>query len=340
MIKNKGITAAGNWIIDRTKIIDDYPHQDGLCNIIEEIVSNGGAPYNVLKALSKMGFPFSLKGIGSIGSDDLGDIILKDCQQLKIDTQGIIVNTKFNTSYTDVMTSRKTGRRTFFHYRGANALLTKELILKNSLQNKIFHLGYLLLLDNLDQFSSIETQMTEAAILLRDIRERGIKTSVDLVSENSDRFIDVITPSLPFIDYLFLNEYEAFKLTGIESIVKEKLHVENVKKATSQLLDMGVNDTVFLHFENGAVAASKTNELYLQPKVKLSDHEIKGTAGAGDAFAAGVLYALHEDRNNKEALRWGVATAATSLRHPTCSESIPTLSKILDLYNTQKISSL
>ncbi len=336
MKKNKGITATGNWIIDRTKIIDDYPPQDGLCNITVEMISNGGAPYNVLKALSKMGVSFPLKGIGSIGSDDLGDVILKDCKQLKIDTTGIIITKEANTSYTDVMTSKKTGRRTFFHYRGANALLTKELILKNSVQTKIFHLGYLLLLDSLDRFSSIETQMTEAAILLRDIQERGIKTSVDLVSENSNRFIDVIAPSLPFIDYLFLNEYEAFKLTGLESVVKGKLNIENAKKTTRQLLDMGVNDTVFLHFENGAIAASKTHDLYIQPKITLPDQEIKGTSGAGDAFAAGVLYALHENKDNKEALLWGVATAATSLRHPTCSESISTLSEILDLYSTHK----
>ena len=36
-MNRNGITAGGNWIVDKAKIIDDFPPQDGLCNILEEI---------------------------------------------------------------------------------------------------------------------------------------------------------------------------------------------------------------------------------------------------------------------------------------------------------------
>jgi hypothetical protein len=46
--ERSGILAGGNWIVDRTKMIDVYPAQDSLANIIRETSSNGGSPYKVL----------------------------------------------------------------------------------------------------------------------------------------------------------------------------------------------------------------------------------------------------------------------------------------------------
>jgi hypothetical protein len=50
-----GILAAGNFIVDHVKIIDHYPQQDMLANILGESQSNGGGPYNVLKDLAQPG---------------------------------------------------------------------------------------------------------------------------------------------------------------------------------------------------------------------------------------------------------------------------------------------
>lgn len=38
--ERSGILAGGNWIIDRPKIIDVYPAQDSLANILRETSSN------------------------------------------------------------------------------------------------------------------------------------------------------------------------------------------------------------------------------------------------------------------------------------------------------------
>ena len=37
-----GILAGGNWILDRTKIIDVYPAQDALANILAETSATAG----------------------------------------------------------------------------------------------------------------------------------------------------------------------------------------------------------------------------------------------------------------------------------------------------------
>ena len=49
-----GIAAAGNWIVDRVKVVDHWPEQDTLANIHEEGVGNGGGAFNVLVDLERL----------------------------------------------------------------------------------------------------------------------------------------------------------------------------------------------------------------------------------------------------------------------------------------------
>lgn len=122
-MQRHGILAGGNFIIDHVKLIDAWPQQDMLANILSEKSSNGGGPYNLLKDLSAMQTGYSLEAAGLVGEDANGDWILRDCQAAGIDTAQLRQTGNAPTSYTDAMTVAGTGRRTFFHQRGANALL-------------------------------------------------------------------------------------------------------------------------------------------------------------------------------------------------------------------------
>jgi sugar/nucleoside kinase (ribokinase family) len=59
--------------------------------------------------------------------------------------------------------------------------------------------------------------------------------------------------------------------------------------------------------------------------------EIVGTAGAGDALAAGILLGLHEDWPLPRCLELGVCAAAASLRDGTCSQAIESVEACLAL---------
>jgi len=316
-----GILAGGNWIIDNVKIVDVYPKEEKLANILKESTSNGGAPYNVLKAISKMGFKFPLKGIGAIGNDERGDFILNDCRELQIDSSQIKKVEDTNTSYTDVMTVQGTGRRTFFHSRGANAFLDESYFNFLGADAKIFHLGYLLLLDKLDTLGS--DGFSGAAKVLRDARKSGMITSADLVSEQSERFRNIIPLTLQFIDILFVNEFEAKMITDIE-ICDDDGNCSRSKayEAADAILDSGVQIWVIIHFPKGAIALSKSGEKIFQPSVKMPIEKIKGSVGAGDAFAAGVLAGIHEEWTMAKSLILGVNVAAASLMDASSSESI------------------
>lgn len=147
----KGLLAGGNWIIDQVKIIDLFPQRESLANILSQSMGTGGAPYNVLVDLAKLGVDFPLAGAGLVGKDALGEAIVADCQKHKIDTRQLRSTSEAPTSYTDVMTEKGNGKRTFFHLRGANALWKGAELDFNRTKARIFHLGYLLLLDALDE---------------------------------------------------------------------------------------------------------------------------------------------------------------------------------------------
>jgi sugar/nucleoside kinase (ribokinase family) len=329
--KRNGIIAAGNWIVDHLKVIDTYPAQDSLANIKEESFSNGGSPYNVLKNLAKLGAPFPLKAIGLVGEDEYGNQIRQDCAKYGIDATTLKVLPHSSTSYTDVMTVKSSGRRTFFHQRGANAFLDVGHFDFSSNQEKIFHLGYLLLLDALDKI--YEDGSSGASRVLRNACESGLKTSVDLVSEDSDRFKKVVAPALPYIDFLFLNEFEAARLTGID-VFSDKPESSVLNRIATVIMEKGVRECVFIHFPKGVFAKSRTGEITTQGAVDLPSENIVGAVGAGDALASGVLFGIHEERPITEALKLGVCSAASCLRSVSCSNGVLPVKECLKLADT------
>ena len=108
--KRSGILAGGNWIIDQVKIIDTYPAPEQLANIQSQQAGTGGAPYNVLLDLAKMGAEFPLAGAGLVGKDAYGQAILDDCARHKVDTRFLKATSDAPTSYTDVMTVKSSGQ--------------------------------------------------------------------------------------------------------------------------------------------------------------------------------------------------------------------------------------
>src|SRR5437016_13112142 len=171
-----GLLAGGNWIIDQVKMIDVYPQPEQLGNIRSQSQGTGGAPYNVLIDLASSGAPFPLLAAGLVGQDSLGEQILEDCRRHLIDTRHLGRTRKAPTSYTDVMTEQGHGRRTFFHARGANAHWRGDDLDFARSRPRIFHLGYLLLLDALD---APDTRFgTRATRLLAQAQAAGVRTSV------------------------------------------------------------------------------------------------------------------------------------------------------------------
>jgi sugar/nucleoside kinase (ribokinase family) len=167
--------------------------------------------------------------------------------------------------------------------------------------------------------------------VLQRAQAAGFKTSVDVVSVESDRFADIVLPALRFCDYCILNELEAERTTGVTIIKEGIVDLSAARVAARQLVDAGVREWVVIHFPYGAIAVNGQNNQLVQPSVNMPQASIGGTTGAGDAFAAGILLGLHENAPMKTALRYGVCTAAASLTDPSSSDGVVPLRECLAL---------
>jgi sugar/nucleoside kinase (ribokinase family) len=329
MSARTGILAGGNWIVDRLKVIDTYPREETLANILSESVGSGGSPFNLLVDLAKLGANIPLAGVGLIGDDAAGDWIIGHCRAHGIDTRQVRVQPGVPTSYTDVMTVHATGRRTFFHQRGANAWLDDAHFDFATSQARHFHLGYLLLLDRLDQPDAMFG--TVAARTLSRAQAAGCTTSVDVVSEDSERFVQVVWPALPHVDYCLLNDLELERTTGLRIRRENGIDVGAVQMAAQRLLEAGVREWVVVHFPEGAAALGRERRFHVCGCLRVPQTQIVSTVGAGDAFAAGLLLALHEGAPIERALKYGVCVAASCLQGVGASDGIGPLEESLGL---------
>jgi sugar/nucleoside kinase (ribokinase family) len=331
MKPRSGILAGGNWIVDKLKLIDTYPQQDALANILSESIGNGGSPFNILIDLANLGAKFPLAGVGLIGADTDGEWISAQCAKHQINSKQLRTHPTAHTSYTDVMTVQSTARRTFFHQRGANAFLDDSDFDFEAGAARIFHLGYLLLLDRLDQPDP--TFGTVAARVLQRARTAGCQTSIDLVSEDSDRFKQIVLPALPHVDYCFLNEFEIERTTGVMVREPNGVNLLALQNAAQLLIEVGVREWVVVHFPEGACAVGRDGQMRIQGSLKIPQTRIVGTVGAGDAFAAGVLYGLHEGHSIESSLHYGVCVAASCLCGAGASDGIRHLDECLKIEN-------
>ncbi len=334
-IKRNGILAGGNWIVDQVKTVDVFPQRETLANILSQSQGGGGSPYNLVVNLAKLGVKLPLEGVGLVGKDALGEYILADLERYKIDARNIKVTPKAPTSYTDVMTEVDTGRRTFFHCRGANAFWDGKGLGFNKSKAKIFHLGYLLLLDAID--GPDKKYGTRGAALCAAAQKAGLKTSIDCVSEDSDRFAKIVSPILPHTDFCILNELEAGKTTGF-TIRREDgtLDLVALRHAAGALLQLGVKELVCVHFPEGGFARARGGEDFWQPSLKLPQKYIQGAAGAGDAFCAGMLLGIHEGWEIQRSLFTAVCASAANLSDSTCTGGMKNLRSVLALAQKYK----
>lgn len=323
-MERRGVIAAGNMLVDHVHQIVQWPERGWLAEIIHSERATGGAPLNVLLTLAKMHVGLPLQAVGLIGDDSDGDYILAMLDQYHVNRQRVQRTTFAPTSMSQVMTD-PSGQRTFFHSPAANRLLDLPAFDRLDPSMKIFHLGYLLLLDSLDlpddEFG------TRSARLLSQMRDLGYETSLDLVSRKGDpRYQPLVLPALRFVDYLVINELEAGEFSGLEMRdSSDTPNILHIAEAASQLLAAGVRQRVVIHCPEGAWGEAPGEQGQWVPSRQLEKDEIIGSVGAGDAFCAGFLYGCHEAWSLPESIALAHACARASLLAANAIDGAKTL---------------
>lgn len=332
-MNKKGIAVAGNMIVDQLYPVERFAKAGELTTIVRDMTrSTGGCLCNDIVDLAKLDNQMKLVALGRIGNDVEGEYVLSKMREHQnIDLQ--YVKAEGTTSYTLVIADESTKQRTFYQCRGANAAFCEEDIPWDKLDVDLLHIGYILLLDALDEENS--QYGTKMAKLLHTAQQHGIKTSIDVVSETGDRFARLVCPAMRYTDYCIINEVEASATTGIQLRTDDgKLLMENMPAALKKMKELGVSTWAVIHCPEIGVGLDENNNYVEVPSLKLPDGYIKGTVGAGDAFCSGVLYAAWKGQDLKSAIELGTASAACSLSEPGATEGMRSEAEARALYNS------
>ncbi len=340
MKEKQGFVLGGTLIVDRVKIVDTYPGEGTLAYILDSSKGVGGCPTNNSINLKTLDPDLSIAVVGRVGNDEDGQYILDTLKERHIDVSAVKTSESKPTSYTDVMTVKGTGQRTFFHDRGANSEWSGDDIpFEKFAEFNIAQIGYILLLNAMDtEDSEYGTVMARA---FAKFQQMGLKTAVDVVSENSGRFTRLVIPALKYVDYLILNELEAGWTAGIPLRNEDgKLCGERLRQVAEQLLMAGNSELVVIHMPEGGYALTRDGEEVKIASFLLPEKEIHGTVGAGDAFCSGVLYGLEKMWSLEEALRLGSTLAACNLFSPTATGGALSLEEARQKMNQYQLRQL
>jgi sugar/nucleoside kinase (ribokinase family) len=156
-------------------------------------------------------FPFP--AVGLVGDDENGRWILQQCARHGIDTAALQQTTQAPTSYTDVMTVQSTGRRTFFMRAVPMRCWMRRTSNFSKTNARIFHLGYLLLLDRLDA-AERKTRDCSRGSPWRVRKRPAYRPPSTLSAKRAIAFARIVLPALPHVDLCIMNEFEAGRVTG------------------------------------------------------------------------------------------------------------------------------
>ena len=313
-----GIAVAGSILVDKINEISAYPTAGELTKILRTNLAVGGCVPNVAIDLKRMDCTLDVEAIGNVGKDEEGAFVKTTLINNDIACKGVKEIAE-KTSFTEVM-SVVGGQRTFVTYAGASATFGIEDIDFDALNVKMLHLGYFLLLDKVDNGDGLK--------ILKKAKECNVKTSIDLVSENSDRYKDIL-PCLSYTDNLIINEVEAGKITGIEPTEA------NIRKIAEKLKSYGVKERVIIHAPNFGVCMSESG-FTVVPSFSLPEGFIKGTTGAGDAFCAACLLGIYYEKSDKEILSFASAAAVSALSETDATSGVRSVEEIEKFCSTLK----
>ena len=351
-MERRGICVAGTLLADVFYGIPTFPQEGMLVQAKGEGLSIGGTG-NIILDLAKLDSSLPVAALARLGDDEIADKIEEVLgEYASIDKS--LIKRMGTSSRTLVMNSADTKQRTFFYIPAASDEFGFDDIPWDKLNSKIFLLEYLLLLKKADEHDP--EYGTHAARILAEAKRRGMITSVDVVSEASDRAKTIVKAALKYTDICSVNELEASAVTGIDitnigesfkawesennkkNLARCKEEFVNspyfapVREVFSKLCELGVSKYTVIHLRECAFGYDiERGEYYSIPSLNLPKGYVKGSTGAGDAYLSGILYGIHEGYTLPDAMKLARCTASASLSENNGTDGMRPLSEVRSL---------
>jgi sugar/nucleoside kinase (ribokinase family) len=308
----RGFITGGSWCVDRNKLIELWPEEDGITEILSEDRRNGGSGSNFAIDMKRLDPAMPVETIAIVGDDDDGRFLMGEADSYGIDRSRMVVSAAAPTHYTDCYGSKSSGRRTHLTYHGVGALLSPDHFDFSTSTARIAHLGLPGVHRIMDAPWHGEANGWVAA--LKQARAAGLMTNLELCSIAPDRLAALIRPCLAHLDLLIVNDHEIGAVAGIDTVSKSVADIPACLAAAKAVLARGAMQLVVVHFPVGALVVTRAGEIIRRAAYRVPATEIVAANGAGDAFAAGFLYGFHEGWALSDCLGLAHAAAGASLR--------------------------
>ncbi|MDQ0471192.1 carbohydrate kinase family protein [Labrys wisconsinensis] len=325
----KGIVTAGTWCVDRNIGIEFWPGEDGLAEIDDIQPRGGGSGCNLACDIRRLDPSIPVETIALVGDDANGRLLLAQADEFGIGRSRMIVAPDATTQCTDAYISRRSGRRTHIYLAGTATLLTPDHFDLDGLTGRFFHLG----LPGVHKLMDAPWQgdANGWVTVLKRARAAGLETNLELASVERERLSALAHACLPHLDMLIVNDTEIGAIGGEDTVQGGVTDVEACIRAARSALDQGPMRLVVAHFPLGAVAVTREGAVVHRPSVRVPPEAVVSANGAGDAFAAGVVYGQHQGWSLEDSLSLAHASAAASLRAMSTVDGMASWQECLDL---------
>jgi sugar/nucleoside kinase (ribokinase family) len=325
----RGVLTAGTWCVDLNKSIPAWPAEDTMTTITLVDRQGGGSGCNMAIDLKRLDPALPVETMGLIGDDGEGHFLLAECDRYGIERSGLMMAPGGATPFSDCFNALASGRRTHFFAPGVAAEMSPEDFDFSRSQARLLHLGLPGAHATMD--APWREDSTGWATALRRARAAGLKTNLEMVSTGQGEVARFGRSCLPHLDLLIVNDYEIGCVADLETREGGRACGPLVARALKRALDMGPLEFAVAHFPEGAIAATRDGAIVAVGSVAMPASDIVGVNGAGDAFAAGVVYGWHEGWALEKALRLGHASAAASMRAVSTTLGVAKVAEALAL---------
>jgi sugar/nucleoside kinase (ribokinase family) len=325
----RGILTGGTWCVDRNFLVDQWPVENGRADILDLVTNGGGSGCNLAIDVRKLDPDMPVATICLVGDDADGHFLKDEAEENGVDTAGFMMTAEAMTDYTHAYASKATGRRTHISYFGTSHLLTPDHFDFSGSTHRYLHLGLPGVHRVMDAAWGGEANGWVAT--LKKARAAGMKTNIELASIPGERLAALVRPCLPHLDLVIVNDSEIAGIAGIPVEGAVGTDPDTCIKAARIVLGMSAADLVVAHFPKGGVAVARDGTVVTRPSVNVPPSAAVGANGAGDAFAAGFLYGVHEGWSVERCLVMAHATAAASLRNISTTAAVVPVAECLRL---------
>lgn len=271
---------------------------DGGCSIAEEIVwKTGGDAFNNAVNLAKLGN--SVCYIGRVGNDYAGNFLLQEGRRQGVMMDYVIPSQIPHTKMNILLNNE--GERAFFYYPGTSReFCFEDINLELLEQCKIVQVGGTF---HLPAFDGDGT-----ARLFWEARKRGVQTSMDVTTDFSGRWNQIICGCYQYLDYFLPSIDQAKLIAG----------TDKVPEIADFFLDQGVKNIVIKLGTRGSYFKNCEKSFYCNRyQVPVAE-----TTGAGDAFVAGFLTGVLKGYGPEQCVQAGTAVSAFAVRQVGATEGV------------------